>query len=142
MPILLKHINVGCSVMSDSLQPPWTVPLQAPLSMEFARQEDWSGLPFPSPGYLSDPGIEPTSPALAGEFFTIEPPGKPPTPSRCIEFSIFLATSRPLFSSPQLKAPYHLKLKNFNHVSFNQHSVTYFPFASLYINDSGRRFRV
>ena len=43
MPILLKHINVGCSVMSDSLQPPWTVPLQAPLSMEFSRQEYWSG---------------------------------------------------------------------------------------------------
>ena len=82
------------------------------------------------------------SPALAGEFFTIEPPGKPPTPSRCIEFSIFLATSRPLFSSPQLEAPYHLKLKNFNHISFNEHSVAYFPFPSVYINDSHGRFRV
>ena len=43
----------------------------------FPRQEYWSGLPFPSPGDLPDPGIEPTSPALAGRFFTIEPPGMP-----------------------------------------------------------------
>ena len=45
--------------------------------MGFPRQEYWSGLPFPSPGDLPDPGIEPSSPALAGWFFTIEPPGKP-----------------------------------------------------------------
>ena len=45
--------------------------------MEFSRQEYWSRLPFPSPGDLSDPGIEPVSPALAGRFFTTEPPGKP-----------------------------------------------------------------
>ena len=43
---------------------PWTVAHQAPLSMGFSRQEYWSGLPFPSPGDLSNPGIEPTSPAL------------------------------------------------------------------------------
>ena len=49
---------------------------QAPLSMGFSRQECWSGLPFPSPGDLLDPGIEPTSPALASRFFTTEPPGK------------------------------------------------------------------
>ena len=42
----------------------------APLSMGFPRQEYWSGLPFPSPGHLPDPGIEPVSPALAGGFFT------------------------------------------------------------------------
>ena len=50
----------------------WTVPCQAPLSLGFSRQEYWSGLPFPSPGDLPDPGIEPTSvtyPALAGRFF-------------------------------------------------------------------------
>ena len=54
---------------------------QVPLSMEFSRQEYWGGLPFPSPGYLPDPGIEPTSlasSALAGGFFTTEPPGKAP----------------------------------------------------------------
>ena len=48
-----------------------------PLSMGFSRREYWSGLPFPSPGDLSDPGTEPTSPELAGRFFTTEPPGKP-----------------------------------------------------------------
>ena len=50
---------------------PWTVAFQTPLSMEFSRQEYWSGLPIPSPGDLPDPGIKPTSPALAGRFFTI-----------------------------------------------------------------------
>ena len=54
---------------------PWTVALQAPLSMEFSRQKYWSGLPFPSPENLPDPGIEPTSPALTDGFFTTEPPG-------------------------------------------------------------------
>ena len=48
-----------------------------PLSMGFPREEYWSRLPFPSPGDLSNPGIEPTSPPLAGGFFTAEPPGKP-----------------------------------------------------------------
>ena len=65
--------------MSDSAVP-WTVALQAPLSMGFFRQEHWSGLPFPSPGDLPDPGVEPASPvapALAGRFLTTEPPGKP-----------------------------------------------------------------
>ena len=46
--------------------------------MEFPNQEYWSGLPFPPPGNLPDPGSEPVSPALAGGFFATEPPGKPP----------------------------------------------------------------
>ena len=50
----------------------WTVASQAPLSMGFPRQEYWSGLPFPPPGNLHNPGIEPLSPA--GGFFTTEPP--------------------------------------------------------------------
>ena len=50
---------------------------QAPLSMGFSRQEYWSGLPLHSPGDLPNPGIKPASPALAGRFFTTEPPGKP-----------------------------------------------------------------
>ena len=61
---------------------PWTAVHQAPLSMEFSRQEYWSGLPFPTPGDLSDPGIEPmspVSPVMADGFFTTEPPGKPHT---------------------------------------------------------------
>ena len=45
--------------------------------MGFLRQEHWSGLPFPSPGHLPDPGIEPTFPALTGGFFTTEASGKP-----------------------------------------------------------------
>ena len=53
---------------------PWTVAPQPPLSMGFSRQEYWSGLPGPPPGDLPDPGIEPSSPALAGGFFTTEPP--------------------------------------------------------------------
>ena len=59
---------------------PWTVAHQAPLSMQFSRQEYWSGLPFPPPGDLLDPRIELTSPASAaqaGGFFTTTPPGKP-----------------------------------------------------------------
>ena len=55
---------------------PWTVAHQVPLSMVFPRQEYWSGLPFPPPGYLSDPGIKPVSLALSGRLFTTEPPGK------------------------------------------------------------------
>ena len=50
---------------------------QAPLSVGFSRQEYWSGLPFPPPGDLPDPGIEPRSPTVAGRFFTTEPPWKP-----------------------------------------------------------------
>ena len=55
---------------------PWTAAHQAPLSMEFSRQEYWSGLPFLLAGDLPDPGIQPISLALAGRFFTIEPPRK------------------------------------------------------------------
>ena len=54
---------------------PWTVGHQAPLSMGFSRQEYWSGLPFPSPGDLLDPGMESRSP-VAGGFFTTEPTGR------------------------------------------------------------------
>ena len=59
--------------MSDSWQPYGQVTPQAPLSMGFSRQEYWSGLPFPSPGDLPNPGIEPKSrksPPLSGRFFT------------------------------------------------------------------------
>ena len=56
---------------------PWTVALQAPLSMGFSRQEYWSGLPFPSPGDLPDLRIEPRSPTLQADTLTSEPPAKP-----------------------------------------------------------------
>ena len=55
---------------------PWTVAHQAPLSMGFSRQEYWSGLPFPSPGNLPDPGIKPGSPALQADSLPFEPSGK------------------------------------------------------------------
>ena len=55
---------------------PWTVAYQASPSMGFSRQEYWSGLPFPSPGDLPDPGIEPVSPALEADALTSGPPGK------------------------------------------------------------------
>ena len=77
--ICLKYSNdvLRHSVMSDSLWHPWTVACQALLSMGLSRQEHWSGLPFPLPGYLSDPAIEHTSTCeswTAGRFFTPEPP--------------------------------------------------------------------
>ena len=59
---------------------PWTIARQDALSMEFYRKDYWSGLPFPTPGNIPNPGVEPmslVSPALAGEFLTPEPPGKP-----------------------------------------------------------------
>ena len=55
----------------------WTVAYQAPPSMGFVRQEYWSGLPFPSPGDLPNPGIELGFPALEADALTSEPPGKP-----------------------------------------------------------------
>ena len=55
---------------------PWTVAYQAPQFMEFSRQEYWSGLPFPSPRDLPDPGIEPRSSALQADTLPSEPPGK------------------------------------------------------------------
>ena len=60
----------------DSFVTPWTVALQASLSVGFPRQEYWSWLSFPSPGDLPNPGMKPTSSALPGRFFTTEPPGK------------------------------------------------------------------
>ena len=67
------------SVMSNSFVTLWTVARQALLSMGFPRQEYWSGLLFPPPGDLPNPGIEPMAPMLAGGsggFFTTEPPWK------------------------------------------------------------------
>ena len=69
--------KIACmSVMSEFFLTLWTVAHHAPLSMGFFRQEYWGGLPFPPPGDLPDQGIKPASPALAGKFFTTEPPGK------------------------------------------------------------------
>ena len=78
MVLSLGSESVNRSVVSDSVTP-WTVAQQVPLSMGFSRQEYWSGLPCPSPGDLSNPGIEPGSPALQADSLLSEPPGIPIT---------------------------------------------------------------
>ena len=65
-----------CVCLCLTLVTPWTVARQAPPSIGFSRQEYWSGLSYPTPGDLPDPGFKPTSlmsPALAGGFFTTAP---------------------------------------------------------------------
>ena len=70
-----------------------TVACWAPLSMGFSKQEYWGGLPFPTPGDLPDPGMEPVSPALAGEFFPSEAPGKPAWLTCLLSPSLLLRSS-------------------------------------------------
>ena len=65
----VRKVTQSCLTLGD----PWTVAYQAPLSMGFSRREYWSGLPFPSPGDLPDPGIEPRSPALQTDALPSEP---------------------------------------------------------------------
>ena len=74
---LLGFCVCVCSVTKScaTLVTPWTVARQALLSMGFSKREYWSGLSCPSPGKLPNPGIKPASLALAGRFFTTEPPG-------------------------------------------------------------------
>ena len=67
--VALSHVRLAVN--------PWTVAQQAILSMQFSWQENWRGLPFPFPGYLPDPGIDPGSPALQADSSPSEPPGKP-----------------------------------------------------------------
>ena len=77
---LQRESYVCAQLLSCVFVTPWTVGHQGPLSMGFSRQEHRSRFPFPTPGDLSDSGIEPASlasPALAGRFFTAVPPGKP-----------------------------------------------------------------
>ena len=71
--------NYLCRVFSPiSFATLWTAACQTPLSMEFSRQEYWSGFSFSSPRHLPGSGIEPVSPKLACRFFTTKPTGKPP----------------------------------------------------------------
>ena len=71
------HACVNLSVVSSSLRPSWTITPQAPLSMEFSRQDYWSGLPFTSPGDIPHGRIEPEPPALQTASLLSERPGKP-----------------------------------------------------------------
>ena len=74
---ILQHIKVKVKLLSRVrlFATPWTVACPAPLSKGFSRQEYWSGLPFPSPGDLPNPGIEPGSPAWQADDLSSEPPG-------------------------------------------------------------------
>ena len=90
------HVCWVVSIVSDSLWPCWAVAPQTPLSVEFSRQEYWSGLPFPPPGDLPDPGIEATSltsPAWAGDFFTTSTTQKHGGSSVFLISLLFLACS-------------------------------------------------
>ena len=72
LPRSKVKVKESHSVLSSSFVTPWTVACQVLLSTEFHRQECWSGLPFPSPGDLPDPGIEPRSPALQSDSLPSE----------------------------------------------------------------------
>ena len=96
---------------------PWTVACKAPLSMEFSRQEYCSGLPFPSPGDLFDPGITPMThlfPALAGRFFTTVPLGNPTVLSKFLKQNLntlctfkFQLTGFSTYTGPDSHYPSH-----------------------------------
>ena len=75
--------------LCPTLETPWTVACRAPLSMGFSRQEYWSGLPFPSPGDLPNPGIEPRFPALQADSLPTELWGKPFLSSRNSQFAVY-----------------------------------------------------
>ena len=74
--IMLKGLLLHCFSRVRLCATPQMAAHQAALSLGFSRQEYWGGLPFPPPGDHSNPGTEPTSPELAGGFFTTKPPGK------------------------------------------------------------------
>ena len=104
-------IKIGCSGQEKygggglitkscpTLVTPWTVACQTPLSIGFSRQEYYSGLLFPSPGDLSDPGIEPRSPALQADSLPTELQGKP-----CVKYAA-AAAAKSLQSCPTLHDP-------------------------------------
>ena len=91
---MLSHVQ--CSVTL------WTVAHQAPLSMGFFRQEHWNSLPFPSPRDITDPGIQPRSPALQADSLPTEPSGKSIISKRQ-RWSLFLVSKRNHFLSRRIK---------------------------------------
>ena len=104
-----SEVKWSHSVMSDSLRPHGLEPAQAPLSMGFSRQEYWSGLPFPSPGDLPNPGIKPGSPALQADALSSEPPGKPSKGYRISWWTDSLIFSHLILSS--ISYDLHLDIK-------------------------------
>ena len=87
--LLWLMLSFSCSAVSNSFVSPLTITHQAPLSMEFSRQEYWSGLPFHSPGYLPNPGIELTSPAWQADSLQPSHLGSPSTLIMCIEICTY-----------------------------------------------------
>ena len=75
--LTLRQLLVKLLSCVQLFMTPWTITYQVPPSMEFSSQEYWSGSPFPSPGNLPHPGIEPRSPTLLEDAFLSELPGKP-----------------------------------------------------------------
>ena len=125
--------------MSNFFVTLWTIACQAPRSMEFSRQEHWSGLPFPPPGDLLDPGIEPTSPAFAGWFCTTEPPEKPNNPIYAFKkyiyqaMALFLNCSVHVFLAPlnnNHKCPFHLSS------NLNQSLKWFSPWQKIHLHPS------
>ena len=77
LPTMQEKVKVKSFSRVGLFATPWTVAYQAPQSVEFSRKEYWSGLPFPSPGDLPNPGIKSGSPALQADALPSEPPGDP-----------------------------------------------------------------
>ena len=106
--------------------------LQASLSMEFSRQEYWSGLPFPSPGDLPDPGIKPGSSALQADALLSEPPGKPLTPLGRDNLTDPLPVVKPPYNPPPILQPLNLhEAVLSNHTASVLYSSTDFPAMDL-----------
>ena len=99
-PIRSTHLSLLSVQLCSTLCDPMDCSPQAPLSMGFPRQEHWSGLPFPPPGSLPYPGIKHVFSALAGGFFTTEPPGTP-----VLYMCVLVAQSRLTLSNPTACSP-------------------------------------
>ena len=124
--------------MSDVFVTPWTVTCQAPLSMGFPRQEYWSALSFSSSRDLSNPGIKPTATALAGEFFTVELPGKDNFVHLLSKFRchLFLQFPLPTLSQTPLKflkpVFWYSSCCIVNHENVSSLKAKSIPFSSLW----------
>ena len=109
-----------------TLVTPWTVDHQAPLSMGFPRQEYWSGLPFPSPEDLSNPGIDSKSPALQADYLTTEPPGKSLPLLKChqppFRIGIYSQVNKLTLSN---RCSWHWEYTDEHDKSLNLHEVTF-----------------
>ena len=117
---------------------PWTIDFRVPLAMEFSSQECWSGLPFPSPGDLPDPGIEPGFPALQADSLPSEPPGKP------INKLYLWVIFKPTFRAWKVKLRlWKVKLR-WSHSFFNIYFLRIADLSGLFLEDgdTGMKWQV